>query len=170
MTYGFAIHRIPEMPIISIREQVDEVGFPAFLARAFPELFTHVGQHGVIATGHPFVIYHAFGPDRIDAEVCVPVAGPALVDDRIKAHVLPETMVVRTLHVGPYDELGRAYQALGEWAADHGYAPAGPHREHYLTGPDLEVPPSEYRTEIDMPITPVAETAESSPPEPVSVG
>ena len=170
MTYEFEIHRMPEMGIISIREGVDEATFPTFLARAFPELFEHVGRHGVIAIGHPFVIYHAFGPERIDAEVCVPVAGPAPVDDRIKAHVLPETTIVRTTHVGPYEELGTAYQALSEWVDDHGYAAAGPIRERYLTGPSLEVPPSEYRTEIDMPIQPVAVEAGVEGPETVAVG
>lgn len=169
MTYEFAIHRTPETAIISIRDQVEEARFPAFLAMAFPELFAHVGRHAVIATGHPFVIYHAFGPDRIDAEVCVPVAGPAPVDERIQAHVLPEVTIVRTLHVGPYEELGAAYQALHEWVGDHGYAPAGPIRERYLTGPAEMLPPAEYRTEIDMPVVPADERATIDLPDPAGV-
>jgi effector-binding domain-containing protein len=170
MTYTFEIHRLPETAIIAIRERVDEAAFPAFLGVAFPELFEHVGRHGVIATGHPFVIYHAFGPDGIDAEVCVPVAGPAPIGTRIRAHVLPATTVVRTLHIGPYDELSGAYDALHHWVADHGYAAAGPHRERYLTGPDLKVPPAEYRTEVDLPIIAVAVGTSSDAPEPVPAG
>jgi effector-binding domain-containing protein len=170
MTYEFAIHHTPETAIISIRERVEEGEFPAFLGLAFPELFGHVGRHGVIATGHPFVIYHAFGPDRIDAEVCVPVAGPAPVGDRIKAHVLPAATIVRTLHVGPYEELGAAYQALSEWVGDHGYATAGPIRERYLNGPAEMISPADYRTEIDLPVVPVAAETPTDAPEPVPVG
>ena len=155
MPYEFALHQVPEMTILTIRQSVDEAGFPGFLGAAFPELFTHTGSHGVIVTGHPFVIYHAFGPDAIDAEVCVPVAGPAPEAGRITARTLPAATVVRTLHVGPYDELGQAYAALEAWAGDHGFAAAGPHRERYLNGPDATSSPADYRTEIDMPVIPV---------------
>ena len=155
MPYEFALHRLPEMTVLAIRESVDEAGFPGFLGAAFPELFTHTGTHGVVVTGHPFVIYHAFGPDAIDAEVCVPVAGPAPEAGRITAHALPAETVVRTLHVGSYDELGQAYAALETWATDHGYVSAGPHRERYLNGPDATSSPADYRTEIDLPVVAV---------------
>ena len=173
MTYECTIHEIPDLPILSIRDQVDPDAFPAFLGGVFPELFGHVGRHGVIAAGHPFVIYHAFGPELIDAEVCVPVSGPAPVDGRILARTLAAATIVRTLHVGPYEELGSAYAALGEWVGDHGYHAAGPIRERYLTGVGDDVPPSTYRTELDMPIIPAtaevdAPTVESRPP--VGVG
>lgn len=163
MAYGFTVHRIPEMPILSIRDRVDEAAFPAFLGVAFPELFAHVGAHEIVATGHPFVIYHAFGPDGIDAEVGVPIAGPAATTERIRAHTLPAATVVRTLHVGPYETLSGAYDALQQWITDHGYLAAGPHRERYLTGPDLEVPPAEYRTELDLPVVAAAVPAEGAP-------
>ena len=156
MTYEFATHRIPETEILSIRDQVEPDAFPAFLGSVFPELFTHVGRHGVIATGHPFVIYHAFGPELIDAEVCVPVAGPTTSDERIRSRVLLEATVVRTVHVGPYEELGGAYAALSEWVSDHGFVGTGPVRERYLTGVSDDVPPSAYRTELDQPVEPVS--------------
>jgi effector-binding domain-containing protein len=169
MPYEFSIHKIPEMSVLAIRERVDGAGFPAFLGVAFPELYQHVGAHGIIATGEPFVVYHAFGPDGIDAEVCAPVAGPAPTAGRIQAHTLPAATVVRTLHEGPYEALSGAYDAIHHWVADHGYVVAGPHRERYLTGPDVKVPPSEYRTELDLPIVP-AEVMETTPvdePQPV---
>lgn len=166
MTYEFATHHIPETEILSIRDQVEPDTFPAFLGRVFPELFGHVGRHGVIATGHPFVIYHAFGPELIDAEVCVPVAGPVAPEGRIEARTLPEATVVRTVHVGPYEELGAAYTALTEWVDDHGYVGVGPIRERYLTGVSDDVPPSEYRTELDQPIGPVTADAASETVDP----
>jgi effector-binding domain-containing protein len=167
MTYEFATHQIPTTGIISIRDQIVPDAFPAFLGGAFPELFEFVGRHGIATLGHPFVMYHAFGPDVIDAEVCVPVAAPGPTTDRIQARTLPATEVVRTLHIGPYEELGSAYAALTEWVSDHGFVSGAPVRERYLTGVTDDVPPSAYRTELDMPIEPAATAAASDRQDPV---
>ncbi len=163
MPYEFTTHEIPAMDILSIREHVEPDRFPGFLGGAFPELFTHVGRHGIVATGQPFVIYHAFGPELIDAEVCVPVIGPAPTEGRIAASALAAATVIRTLHVGPYEELGGAYAALSEWVDDHGYQAVGPIRERYLTGIGDDVSPSDYRTELDMPVEVVAAEAAGRP-------
>jgi effector-binding domain-containing protein len=162
MTYEFTTHEIVEQQVLSIRDRVEPDAFPAFLGGAFPELFTHVGRHGAVPTGHPFVIYHAFGPELIDAEVCVPIAGRAPIDGRITMHSLPATTVIRTLHVGPYEELGSAYAALSEWVADHGLVATEPVRERYLVGVGDDVPPETYRTELDQPVAPLEATPEDS--------
>jgi effector-binding domain-containing protein len=167
MTYEFATHQIPATGIISIRDQIVPDAFPAFLGGAFPELFEFVGRHGIATLGHPFVMYHAFGPDVIDAEVCVPVVAPGPTTDRIQARTLPATEVVRTLHIGPYEELGSAYAALTEWVSDHGFVSGAPVRERYLTGVTDDVPPSAYRTELDMPIEPAATAAAADRQDPV---
>jgi effector-binding domain-containing protein len=168
MTYEIATHEIPEMEIISIRDKIAPDAIPAFLGGAFSDLFGYVERHGVVATGHPFVMYHAFGPDQIDAEVCVPVTAPGPLDARIKARTLPAANVVRTLHVGPYEDLGQAYAALTEWIGDHGYVSVAPVRERYLTGVTDDVPPSGYRTELDLPVDAVG--AEATTRTPVEVG
>lgn len=153
MTYEFAIHEQPAVDVLSIRDQVPADTFPAFLGVAFPELFGHIGRHGVAVIGHPFVIYHAFGPAVIDAEVCVPYAGAAPTDARIRSRELAATTIVQTLHVGPYEALGEAYAALAEWVDDHGYASAGPVRERYLFGVSDTADPADYRTELDQPVS-----------------
>ena len=56
MTYEFTTHEISTQQVLSIRDQVEPDAFPAFLGGAFPELYTHVGRHGAVPTGHPFVI------------------------------------------------------------------------------------------------------------------
>ena len=99
--------------------------------------------------GEPFVIYHAFGPDSIDAEACLPVPTAVRTRENIEYRELPAVTVVETLHVGPYDELGQAYQALTEWIEDHGFEAAGPVRERYLNEPGPDVPPSAYRRQAN---------------------
>ncbi len=130
------------------------VALPGFLKAAFPELFRRLSLLGVRPAGPPFVIYHQFGTEGIDAEVSVPTAGPVTATGKIKSRVLPAMTVARTLHVGPYEKLGEAYAAVSAWIKRNGFEAAGPIQERYLDGPGDRVASTEYRTEIEMPIVP----------------
>ena len=172
MTYEFSTRKVPSMDILFIRDEINSDAVPAFLGAAFPELYGQVGRQGIAAAGPPFVVYHAFGPDRIDAQVCAPVSGPAHAEGRVQAGTIAAATVVRTLHVGRYEDLGAAYAALAEWVSDHGLAPAGPIRERYLTGVGDDLPPEAYRTELDQPVEPatVASPAGEERRDEVGVG
>jgi effector-binding domain-containing protein len=155
MDYVVSTREVPEQPIISIRERIGPSEISSFLGRSFADLYGHVGLLGVAPSGHPFVIYHEFGTEAIDAEVCVPLAHEIRASGRIESRILEPATVAQTLHVGPYDELHVAYGALNVWIRDHDFEVAGPVRERYLNGPDTVRSPSGYRTEIEMPIVPV---------------
>lgn len=150
--YRVAACDLPAQPIVSIRERHPQAELPTFLGSAFGDLFGRLGQLGVEPVGAPFVIYHAFGADAIDAEVCVPVGGPVTVSGRAQARVQPAMTVARTLHVGPYEALEAAYAAVDAWIAGHGFDPAGPMQERYLNGPGDAASPADYRTELEVPI------------------
>lgn len=156
MSYDINQHDLRPQPVISIRERIEQENLPTFFGRAFSELYAHLGRHGVPPRGEPFVIYHAFGPDGMDTEVCVPVPTVMPVTDRIGYRELPAVAVVDTLHVGPYEGLGQAYQALADWMEDHGFEAAGPVRERYLNEPGPDVPPATYRTVVQIPVRPIA--------------
>ena len=153
MAYDISLHDVPAQAIRSIRGRVAPADLPAFLAGCFGELFAHDGAGAIVPVGHPFVLYHAFAPDAIDTEVAVPVAQLAPPRGRASSRTLEGCVVVRTVHVGPYEALSSAYDALTMWARDHGYAIAGPPLERYLTGVDEGVAPDAYRTEIEVPVT-----------------
>jgi effector-binding domain-containing protein len=151
MTYDVSIHELPEQPILSIRSTIATSEIPRFLGRSWADLYGRVGLLGVAPTGHPFVIYHSFG-EAIDVEVCVPTATEVTANGRIQSRRLEPVTVARVLHIGPYEELGVAYEALNAWIREHDYEVAGPVRERYLNGPDTVKTPEGYRTEIDMPV------------------
>jgi effector-binding domain-containing protein len=130
---------------------------------AIPGFFQDV-LAGVIGSGRrivaaPIAVYHdpEVTPDSVDLEVVVPVAGPP--GDPITTpagRVLGEALVpggeaAVLVHSGPYDTLHESYRALAGWVAEHGYRPAGPPQEIYLTGPDEPGPPV---TELRMPVAP----------------
>ena len=152
MEYVIATRELAPQDVFSIRDRIPPTEIPAFLQGAFAELFGRLGLLGVPPAGHPFVIYHAFGPSEMDAEVCVPVAQPATATGRIQSRELPAATVVRTLHVGPYDELGAAYRALTDWIERNGFEASGPVQERYLNGPGDGVSPADFRTEVEIPV------------------
>ena len=53
-------------------------------------------------------------------------------------------------HIGPYDEMTTAYEALSYWITKQGAEADGPGWEIYYSDPQKE-PPSKWRTEIVQP-------------------
>lgn len=156
MIYEIAQRELPDQPIVSIRQLADQAELPVLIGSCFAELYGNLGRLGIAPTGEPFLLYHSFGPDRVDAEVCVPVGGPVSETDRITSRVLPAATVAETLHAGPYEQLGDAYDALQGWMGQHGFEVVWPVRERYLNEPGPQVQPADYRTIISMPIAHVA--------------
>lgn len=154
MTYSIATHDLAAQPVISVRARHAQAEIPAFLGRTFGELFGQLRILGVAPSGPPLVIYHEFGPTDIDAEVCVPIGQDVTATGTARTRVLPAATVARTLHVGPYEELGGAYEALNAWVAQQELSIAGPVQERYLNGPGDVASPAEYRTEIELPVVP----------------
>ena len=159
MDYLIATHHVEPQAIVSIRDRRAQQDLPRFLETSFPELFGRLGLLGVSPTGPPFVIYHEFGTEGIDAEVSVPIGEPIAATGKIGSRVLPAMTVARTVHVGPYEQLGNAYAALSDWIRGHGFEAAGPIQERYLNGPGDRVASTEYRTEVEMPIVPLVVAA-----------
>ena len=100
MAYLIASHHLEPQAIYSIRERRTRDDLPRFLKAAFPELLGRLRLLGVTPSGPPFVIYHEFGTQGIDAEVSVPIDAPIVVAGKVESRVLPEMTVARTLHVG----------------------------------------------------------------------
>jgi effector-binding domain-containing protein len=156
MGYTIAVHELAAQPIISIRGRHAQAKIPEFLGRSFGLLFGHLKLLGIEPAGPPFVIYHAFGPAGTDAEVCVPVATLVSATDGVQSRIIPAMTVARTIHIGPYEALGSAYDAVIEWIRGRGFELAGPMRERYLNGPGDNVSPAEYQTEVEIPVVAVA--------------
>jgi effector-binding domain-containing protein len=152
----FALGDAPEQRIASIRARVAENDVPMFIGRSFEEIYGYLARLGVGAAGHPFAIYHEFGPDGIDTEICAPVAVQVPPAGSVRPGLVPATTVVSTVYVGPYEEIAATYEAMMAWIRERHLEPAGPVRERYLTGPSDAVTPAEYRTEIEIPVAAAA--------------
>ena len=83
------------------------------------------------------------------------VPGPFEGEGEVVHLQLPETDVATTTHLGPYDSLGEAYDALRRQARTLGREvdEDGPMWEEYWTGP--ETPPEQTRTVVCWPVKPL---------------
>jgi DNA-binding transcriptional MerR regulator len=125
----------------------------------YPEVGSHFGRllaaAGPLVCGPAFALYRQaeYLPGGADIEACVSVARP-LETDEITCRVVPGCDGIATIHEGPYDRLGDAYQVLFDYAGDHDLEVHIPIRERYLRGAgDPTADPAEYRTQIVVPVT-----------------
>jgi effector-binding domain-containing protein len=134
--------------------RLSEIG-PA-MGAAFGEVYGFLGARGVDPHGPPFVIYHGApsGDDPFDIEICAPVVRETEAPAGWQTQVLPAGLFATLLHVGPYDTIGAAYEAVAAWVDAHGMAFAGPPREVYLSEPST--PPDQVRTIVEWPVTKMA--------------
>jgi effector-binding domain-containing protein len=119
------------------------------IREGFAALYRRIGEAGVVPAGPPFVIYNnAASP--WDLEVCAPVATAVSPTPEFKYREMPGGRVVSLLHVGPYETLGEAYDALQDFIRSQDLITEGPPREFYLSPP--ETPAESIQTIVEWPI------------------
>lgn len=113
----------------------------------------------VQATGHepaglPFVRTLEMGEQSMDIEVGWPVEAPIATSGDVHASMLPAGPAAVGSYFGPYEEIGRAYEAIVAWCAEHGREIAGAPWESYITDPHAEPDPAKWQTDVHFPVAP----------------
>ncbi|CAB4846661.1 unannotated protein [freshwater metagenome] len=121
-----------------------------WMPQAYDEVYEVLTEQHIAPTGPPFARY-VMHDGEFEVEAGAPVASPISVSGRVAPGSLPAGPVAVTTHVGPYDGIASAVDALKNWMSGHGVEPAGPHWEVYLTDPMEEADPAKWRTEVVMP-------------------
>ena len=152
MRSEFGKKELEARPMVGIRTKttMDKIG--QTMGPLFGELHGYIQQSGQAPAGMPFAIYHAMDGGAVDLECGMPVASPLAGTDRIRAGELPCGTVATVTHTGPYDQLGRTWEALTAWMKSEGLEPAGAPWEVYVTDPGAEPDPSKWRTDIFFPV------------------
>lgn len=88
-----------------------------------------------------------------EVEVCLPVK-KEITNSDVEYKVLPAGRVISTIHVGPYDEIGRSYQRLIDYCNKHSLTKNDYLRDIYIKGPGMifRGNPQKYITEVQLPI------------------
>jgi effector-binding domain-containing protein len=150
MSYEPEIETREVSPTAVIRTTVPLSGIAAALSSIYSEVIAYLSRIGLTPL-EAFARYTIHdGGTRVGMEAGFSTTGPVQPEGRIEAGSLPGGEAATVLHVGPYDQVGDAYEAVEAWLKEKGREPAGHPWEVYLSMPD-EVPP---RTHVVFPLSP----------------
>lgn len=152
---GKAVHQIVErkvQPVASVRVKIAPTAISSELAVLLPEVHQHLTAIGAKMAGPPFTRYHAMSDTEIDLEAGIPVQEPIEPKGRIQNSELPAGRTVTVWHVGPYDGLRKAHEAMGAWIEQQKLKVRGGCWEVYWTDPGMVPDPAKWRTQLFAPV------------------
>lgn len=133
-----------------VRGELPATEMSSWLPRVYRTVFEYLQRAGVAPAGPPFARF-TFLSDTIAVEAGVPVSIEVTGEGEVEPSALPDGPAAVTTHLGRYEDLTQAYDALLRWLDDRGLEPAGPHWEVYYTDPNAEPDPTRWRTDVVMP-------------------
>lgn len=116
--------------------------------------FSQLGRKfGRYICGKAFMLHHDSEYKENDAnyEVCMPVRGGNSTEN-IEVRELSGGQCISLIHLGPYDQIGRSYNKIIEFARQQEHQITRPTREVYLKGPGMifKGNPKKYVTELQI--------------------
>jgi len=152
--YEVIIKKVDPMRVATVR---DVIANYQSVGPLIEELFAEISKNQITPAGPVTTIYYdpEYKEKDVDVEAVVPISnGDGEMSGRVSIKELEgyEEMASLT-RVGPYDDFRPAYQELMDWVYANGYRMIGPNREIYLRGPEANISPEEYVTEIQFPVT-----------------
>ena len=125
---------------------------------AVQEIKKVIEQQGHAIIGPMFIHHLTLSSKEFDFEIGFPVSAPTHHSGRVKAGALPAAKVARTVYHGNYEGLYGAWEEFGDRLqsdgilAREGLRSAATLWEVYVVGPDTTRDPSEWRTELNLPL------------------
>ena len=150
-TYDITLADLQEQHAVVVRGHVSTEEIAEFLGGAFGETAGAATAQGLAFTGAPFARYRFTDDGRFAIEAGFPVSRPVTPSGRVEATTLPGGTTARTMHVGSYDAVAAAYEAMHTYLTENGYEVTAAPWECYLDDPEVANP----RTEVFMPCRPV---------------
>jgi effector-binding domain-containing protein len=146
--YEIEERTLTAQPTACVHLEVPVSGISTVIGPAYGEIAGYLAEVGVAMVGMPVARYYEVDTVKAVFDAGFPVASVVEGRGRVQAGELPGGPAIATLHVGPYDTMGPAYEALEAWAEAHGRKPGGAPWEVYLSDPAAEPDPQRWRTEV----------------------
>ena len=152
VTYAITVIEVPRRPTLVARctAPADDLG-RQFLVQ-LRRICDVVLEQRCALTDAPFVRYLGGSEDALDVEIGLILKQESVGSADVVSADLPAGPVAMTTHVGHYEELGKAHEALRAWATANGRSIAGPLFELYVTDPADGDDPGGWRTEVFLPL------------------
>lgn len=116
------------------------------------ELIATITAQGIAPVG-PIFAHHSRGPtDTFDFKLSIATDRPVTASGRVQPGELSARRVARTIYHGPYEGLPEAWGEFMDWIEKDGHTTAPDLWECYVTHPDSEPDPANWRTELNRPL------------------
>lgn len=154
MVYEIETRNVPAFYLAAVKftATIPEIG--QHIGPAFGAVMQYLERTGVQTLGGAVALYEpASGAQAFHVTAGFTIPSPIEGDGHVVHVEVSASEAAFTTHVGPYEELPRAYEAIQEWLKQNGREAAdAPVWEEYHSGP--ETPPAEIRTDIYWPLEP----------------
>ncbi|WP_353814896.1 GyrI-like domain-containing protein [Agromyces sp. SYSU T00266] len=155
MSYEVRIIQAPRRDLAVVRERTTFAGIPAVMATAFERVAAVLGPRGLLGDGPAIGRYSEMDPatDAVTVSAGFVVGGPIEPDGDVVPDELPDHEVATTTHLGSYDRVSEAYDAIAAAMALHGRElDDSTMWEEYWSPPGT--PDEETRTVVFCPLRP----------------
>jgi effector-binding domain-containing protein len=107
--------------VAAVRATVPAGGVARAWKPALDQVWAFLKKNGELRPGHNLFLYHR--PERrneaMNVDFGVQVSRPFPRQGNVQCIDTPAGEVARTLHIGPYDRLGDAHNAIHAWCVAH---------------------------------------------------
>ena len=145
MQYEIKLHAVPMRHLAIVRRRLRWSELGGHLIPLLDRVYEKVHAGEVTQSGQNVFVYKDSTRDGVTVEIGVEVAGRFEdVDDVVYSNT-PAGEVASTLHIGPYSDLGNAYNAVTRWCDEHHRRRANVSWDVYG---DWEEDPNKLQTEV----------------------
>ena len=146
MDYDIRIEQFPGKPLAVVRRQAPKPQLGPVIQQACGVVWNALRAQNVKGAGRHVTIYH----DSVyNLEIGVELDAPFSGAGEVLPSSLPAGPVATTIHLGPYQRLGEAHEAIHRWCEANGREPIRPCWEiygHWLD--EWNNDPSKIRTDV----------------------
>ncbi|MTI67946.1 MAG: GyrI-like domain-containing protein [Firmicutes bacterium] len=148
MSYNVEFKDIEPIRVATIRYE----GHVKNASKVFPKVFKAVKGK---LNGAPFFNYYEMNQDTKigKMELCVPTEEEPN-GNGVRVKYMPRIKALCVTHIGPYETLCNAYEAIDQYVQENPVILQPPFREIFIKGPGMIMKgnPNKYITEIQFPL------------------
>lgn len=146
MAYDVRLEQVASIPLAVVHRKASQNELARVVPDACGTVWNVIRAENVAGAGRHIALYW---DGEINLDVGVELEAPFAGSGEVVGSTTPAGTVATTTHLGPYNRLGDAHNAVLQWCAKHGYALAGPSWEvygHWLD--EWNNDPSKIRTDV----------------------
>lgn len=150
--YEIALCQVTPRPLAAAQARVKPQTLVPAIRPLFDAVYKYLNEAGVQERGLNVIVYwNEAGRNLLESEEGLPMEAGVEVEvalpqeGEVRASATPAGRAAGAVHVGPYDQLGKAHEAVRSWCEEQGLSLAGPNWEVYG---HWNEDPQQLRTEV----------------------